>query len=245
MIIFPAIDIKDGKCVRLVRGEFGTASKVAEDALYTAQSFRRDGAKWLHMVDLDGARGGGGPNRSLILEVARSSGLKTEIGGGIRSLADVEQCLAGGASRVVLGSAALESPSLAATAAREYGDRIAVGIDARDGFVSTHGWTETSKTQFSTFARAMEAAGISTLIFTDISRDGTLSGPAFDRLAELKRAVGTDIVASGGVRDVGHIRRLAAMGLYGAICGKSLYSGTLRLADAISAAGEGGAGDAC
>jgi phosphoribosylformimino-5-aminoimidazole carboxamide ribotide isomerase len=245
MIIFPAIDIKDGKCVRLVRGEFNTASKVAEDALATARSFKRDGAEWLHMVDLDGAKGGGGPNRSLILEVARSSGLKTEIGGGIRALADVEQCLAGGAKRVVLGSAALEKPELAAAAAREYGDRIAVGIDARDGFVSTHGWTETSKTAFTDFAKQMESAGIKTLIFTDISRDGTLSGPAFDRLAELQRAVGIDIVASGGVRDADNIRRLSSMGLYGAICGKSLYSGTLSLKDALNAAKEGGGTDAC
>jgi phosphoribosylformimino-5-aminoimidazole carboxamide ribotide isomerase len=237
MKIFPAIDIKNGACVRLLRGDFGTAEKVAEDALETAQGFARAGAKYLHMVDLDGAKDEARPNRKLIFSVASSCGLFTETGGGIRTMEDIGDCLGAGISRVILGSAALESPQLVKEAVRRYGARIAVGIDAKDGYVATHGWLDTSKIYFTDFAKSMEQIGVKTIIFTDISRDGTLGGPALGRLSELAAAVSCDIVASGGIKDLADIKALASMGLYGAICGKSLYSGTLDLAEAVKAAG--------
>lgn len=233
MIIFPAIDLQGGECVRLLRGDFGTAQRVAESPLAAAGRFRAEGADWLHMVDLDGARTGKRVNRDAIAAVAQSSGLKVELGGGIRTMETVEQALADGVSRVILGSAALKDPEFIRDAVKNYGEKIAVGIDAKDGFVATEGWVEGSDVPFTDFARRMESIGVKTIIFTDISCDGTLAGPNFGQLAAMQRAVSCDIIASGGIRDIGHIRRLARMGLYGAICGKSLYSGTLKLADAI------------
>ena len=242
MIILPAIDLHGGTCVRLVKGDFGTSRKVADDPLETARRFEAAGARWLHMVDLDGAKTGNKVNRGIILSVIRNTGLNIEIGGGIRAMADIEDYLSNGASRVILGSAALKNPPLVKEAVRRYGPGIAVGIDAKNGFVSTEGWLEDSGVDFLAFAEAMEQAGVRTLIFTDISRDGTLNGPDFERLALLKDAVSCQVTASGGIKDLGHIRRLAAMGLYGAVCGKSLYSGTLNLTEALEA---GGNQDAC
>lgn len=238
MIIFPAIDIKDGTCVRLIKGDFGTAHKVAEDPLLTAAGFKDAGAEWMHMVDLDGAKSGGGVGRDLILRVARESGLRVEVGGGIRDMASVRECLSGGAERVILGSAALENKALVKEAVEAFGDRIAVGIDARGGKVATRGWLETSEVCFTDFAREIEDKGVKYIIFTDIARDGTLEGPNYKELEELQKAVGCSITASGGIRDIGDIAQLRDMGLYGAICGKSLYSGTLGLYEAIRTGGE-------
>ncbi len=236
MIIFPAIDIKGGECVRLYRGDYATAHRVAEDPLATARRFYADGAEWVHMVDLDGARSGAAANMDIFREVAASSGLKVELGGGIRDMAAVERCLEAGIERVILGSAAVKSPELVREAAGKYAERIAVGIDAREGFVSAEGWTEDSSVNYIELAKRMEDAGVRTVIFTDISRDGMLSGPNLEQLGALSTAVGCNITASGGIRDIGDIRALAAMGLYGAICGKSIYSGTLSLSEAVAEA---------
>lgn len=236
MILFPAIDLQCGRCVRLVRGEFGTAHKVADDPLEAALSFKEAGARYLHMVDLDGARTGDRINRDVILDTARKSGLLTQAGGGVRTLREVDDYLSGGIHRVVLGSSALRDPGFVKEAVRRYPGRIAVGIDARDGKVSVDGWLSTSDTNYIDFARLMEDIGVRCLIFTDISRDGTLEGPNFEALAALKDAVSCDIIASGGIRDIGHIRALCAKGYYGAICGKSIYSGTLSLKEALAAA---------
>jgi phosphoribosylformimino-5-aminoimidazole carboxamide ribotide isomerase len=242
MIILPAIDIKAGTCVRLFKGDFDTAEKVADNAHATAQRFYEAGARWLHIVDLDGAKTGGRPNRGLILDVVKASGLKAEVGGGIRDMESVADYLQNGASRVILGSAALSKPEFVKEAACLFGDRIAVGIDAKKGLVATHGWLETSSVPYLDFAKSIEAAGIKTIIFTDIDCDGTLGGPDFEQLEKLQKAVGRNIIASGGIRDIGHIEKLAGMGLYGAICGKSVYSGTLDLTAAIKT---GGRQDAC
>lgn len=233
VIIFPAIDLQGGACVRLLRGDFGTAERVAQRPLAAAAAFHRDGAEWLHMVDLDGARTGRRVNRAAIASVAKESGLKVELGGGIRSMETVEEAFADGVSRIILGSAALKNPDFLKAAVASYGNKIVVGIDAKDGFVATEGWVEGSDVRFTDFARRMETIGVKTIIFTDISCDGTLAGPDFAQLAELQAAVSCDIVASGGIRNIVHIRKLAQMGLYGVICGKSLYSGTLSLRDAI------------
>ena len=237
MFILPAIDIKDGNCVRLVKGEFGTAHKVAESPFSTAASFKASGAKWMHMVDLDGAKTGERPNRELILRVVKDCGLKVEIGGGIRDMGCVRDYIQGGAARVILGSAALENKEFVKEAVAAYGEQIAVGIDARGGKVATRGWLDTSDVSFLDFAKEIEQIGVKYIIFTDISCDGTLEGPNFEQLEALKNTVSCNIIASGGIRDIGHISKLCAMGLYGTICGKSIYSGTLNLNEAVQTGG--------
>lgn len=242
MILFPAIDIKNGTCVRLRKGDFGTAEKVAESPFETAARFREAGACYMHMVDLDGAKTGERPNRDLILQTVRESGLKTELGGGIRDMACVTDYLENGIDRVILGSAALKDPAFLKEAIHAYGDRIAVGIDAKNGFVATQGWLETSSVSYLDFAKTIEEIGVKYIIFTDIDCDGMLSGPNFEQLAALQNAVSCHITASGGIRDIMHIQRLKGMGLYGTICGKSIYSGTLDLAQAVEIGGAQDAG---
>ena len=236
MIVFPAIDIKDGSCVRLFKGDFGTVEKVAEDPLQTARSFEAKGASWIHMVDLDGAKDAVPINTEIFLDVARNTSLQVEVGGGIRSMNTVEAYLSGGIRRVILGSAAVKDPALVREAVREYGDRIAVGIDAKNGMAAVEGWLDASGAHYLELAKAMENIGVKTLIYTDISKDGTLSGPNLQELAAINKAVSCQIVASGGVTDLSDIRALKKLGLYGVICGKSLYKGTLGLSEAIRAA---------
>ena len=238
MIIFPAIDIKDGCCVRLVKGDYATAHKVAEDPLATARAFEAAGAEWIHMVDLDGAKDAALVNKDIFIKVAKETGLKVEVGGGIRSMEAVEYYLSGGVSRVILGSAAVKNPAFAREAVAKYGERIAIGIDARNGMVAAEGWLDTSDVYFTELAAEMEKIGVKTIIFTDISRDGTLTGPNLAQLTELSGAVSCDIVASGGVSGIGDIIALRDAGLYGAIAGKAIYTGDLNLADAIAEGGK-------
>lgn len=238
MIILPAIDIKDGTCVRLLKGDFETAHKVAQSPFETAKGFKDAGAKWMHMVDLDGAKTGSRPNRELILRVIKECGLKVEIGGGIRDMECIRDYLENGASRVILGSAALKNKELVAQAVKEYGDKIAVGIDARSGKVATQGWLDTSDVEYTDFAKEIEQLGVKYIIFTDISCDGMLTGPNIEQLKALQSAVSCNIIASGGIRDINNIKELDQMGVYGAICGKSIYSGTLVLEEAVSTGGK-------
>jgi phosphoribosylformimino-5-aminoimidazole carboxamide ribotide isomerase len=237
MIILPAIDIKDGNCVRLIKGDFGTAHKVAEDPFETAARFKEAGAAWMHMVDLDGAKTGERPNSNLILRVIKSCGLNVEIGGGIRDMRSASDYLDSGAARVILGSAALANKDFVKEAVVTYGEKIAVGIDALGGMVATHGWLNTSDVPYTDFAKEMEQIGVKFIIFTDISCDGMLEGPNFSQLEALQKAVSCNIIASGGIRDIDNISRLSSMNLYGAICGKSIYSGTLDLAQAVRTGG--------
>ncbi|WP_297210567.1 1-(5-phosphoribosyl)-5-[(5-phosphoribosylamino)methylideneamino]imidazole-4-carboxamide isomerase [uncultured Flavonifractor sp.] len=237
MILFPAIDLKDGKAVRLYRGDFSTAHQVAEDPLATARAFYEAGARHIHMVDLDGARSGARRNGSIVRAVAEQSGLKVELGGGIRTMADLEEVFALGVWRCVIGSAAVSRPEFVKEAAARYGDRVAVGIDAMDGIVKTAGWEQSSGRNYLDFAKYMESIGVKTIIFTDIATDGMLSGPSFDRLAALQEAVSCRITASGGVSSNGDLSRLSAMGLYGAIIGKAYYAGTVDLPLAVKEAG--------
>lgn len=233
MLIFPAIDIHNQTCVRLYKGDFATAQKVAEDPLETANSFREAGAQWLHMVDLDGAKNGSPQNREIFVTVAKKSGLKLELGGGIRDMQTVSYYLEQGVSRIILGSAAVKNPSFVKEAVKEYGERVAVGIDAKNGMVAAEGWLSTSDVHFLDLAKQMEAIGVTCLIFTDISKDGTLSGPNLEQLAAINEAVSCDVIASGGVTNLSDIKALKELGLYGAICGKSIYQGTLSLKEAI------------
>ena len=233
MIILPAIDIKDGNCVRLVRGDYGTAHKVAEDYMQTAQSFVQAGAEWIHMVDLDGAKDAKPVNTEIFLDVAKHTSLKVEVGGGIRNLDTVESYLSQGISRVILGSVALKNPELVELAVKEYHEKIAVGIDAKNGFVAVEGWLDASTVEYIALAKEMQKMGVKTIIFTDISKDGTLSGVKQEQLKALHDAVDCQIIASGGVHTMEDIKACANMGLYGTICGKSLYQGTLNLKEAI------------
>ena len=197
MIVIPAIDIMNGCCVRLVRGDYGTAYKVARDAVHAAHEFERAGAEWLHIVDLNGAIATEPVNTDLVLKILASSKLKVEIGGGIRRMETIDFYFDKGVSRVILGSAAINNPKLVEEAVKKYGDRIAVGIDANDGMVAAEGWTETSSVNYLDLGKRMDAIGVQYIIFTDISRDGTLSGPNFAQLDLLNRAVSCHVVASG------------------------------------------------
>ena len=237
MIVLPAIDLQDGKVVRLYKGDFDTVHPVAEDPQRTAAAFADAGARYLHMVDLDGARSGERKNGAIVRAVAERSGLRVELGGGMRSMADLEAADAMGVSRMVIGSAAVRDPAFVRAAVERYRARIAVGIDALDGIVKTAGWVESSGLDYLEFARSMEDIGVKVIIFTDIATDGMLTGPSFDRLAALQKAVSCDLVASGGVTELDDVKRLRDMGLYGAIIGKAYYAGTIDLAAAVAAAG--------
>lgn len=235
MIIFPAIDIIGGKPVRLYKGDFSTAKQVASDALETADSFVKAGCEWIHMVDLDGSLKKEPVNADTFIRVAQQTPLKVELGGGIRTMKDIDFYVNSGISGIILGSVALKNPQLVKEAVKEFGDVIAVGIDAKNGFAATEGWVESSNVYFTDLAKQMESVGVNTIIFTDISKDGTLSGPNLKQLNEINSAVSCNITASGGVTNMNDIVKLRDSGLYGAICGKSIYEGTLNLAEAVEA----------
>lgn len=235
MIIFPAIDIIDSKPVRLFKGDFSTASQVADDALETAEGFVKAGCQWVHMVDLDGSLKKEPVNAETFIAVAKETSLKVELGGGIRTMKDIDFYVNNGIARIILGSVALKNPELVREAVKEFGSIIAVGIDAKNGYVATEGWTQSSNIYFTDLAKQMESVGVETIIYTDISKDGTLSGPNISQLEEINNSVSCNITASGGVTNLDDIVRLCEAGLYGAICGKSIYKGTLNLKEAVEA----------
>ncbi len=233
MLIFPAIDLKDGKVVRLHKGSFDTVHQVADDPVATARTFYEAGARHLHMVDLDGAKDGVRKNSGIVRAVA-DVGLNIELGGGIRSMEDIRAVFDLGVWRVVIGSAAVTDPDFVRAAITAYGpERVAVGIDAKNGTVRTAGWVEDSQLDYLDFARSMESFGVRHIIFTDIDTDGMLAGPSCGRLLELKEAVGCRITASGGVSSNADLRALRNMELYAAIVGKAWYAGAVDLRQAV------------
>lgn len=232
MIILPAIDIKNGQCVRLLKGEFNTVHKVAESPIVSAENFKNKGAEFLHVVDLDGALERKPVNHEVVKDIV-ALGVPVEIGGGIRTVNDIETYAKYGVKRVILGSIALKDPEFVKTAVKEFGNMIAVGIDADNGFVKTEGWLDTSDVYFTEFAKLMEDCGVDDIIYTDISKDGTLSGINAEHLKRLKKILSIKITASGGVKDLNDIKLCKELDLYGAICGKSLYSDTLNLEEAL------------
>lgn len=237
MLLFPAIDLKDGKVVRLLKGDFDTVHQVADDPVATARAFLAAGANYIHMVDLDGARGGVRKNSEIVRAVAQT-GIKVELGGGIRSMEDLKAVFDLGVWRAVIGSAAVSDPGFVKAAIETYGaDRIAVGIDALNGKVRTAGWESDSGLDYLKFARSMEQIGVKAIIFTDIDTDGMLSGPSYEKLADLQKAVSCRITASGGVSCNGDIRELNRRGLDAAIIGKAWYAGKIDLAEAVRDAG--------
>ena len=240
MLIFPAIDLYEGKAVRLYRGDYAQMTVYSEDPGAIAEDFRACGATHMHIVDLQGARDGTTPNFDTILEIKRRGGLFCEVGGGIRDSERIRAYLDAGIDRVILGTAAVTQPDFVAEAVAAWGNRIAVGIDIKDGFVAIKGWTEKSGLSAFEFGKMMQSAGVSTLICTDISRDGAMEGTNRALYKTLVENYTMDIIASGGVSSLEDIRALKATGAAGAIIGKAYYTGAIDLKEAI-AIGEGGA----
>lgn len=238
MLIFPAIDLSGGRVVRLYQGDYDKMTVYGDDPVETAHGFMAAGADCLHAVDLDAAKSGGSDNFRSVRELCGIPGLFVEVGGGIRSRARIEDCLECGAGRVILGTAAVRDFDFTARMAAEYGDKIAVGVDARNGRVAVSGWTEESDIDGIDFCRRLRDAGVKTVIYTDISRDGAEKGAnieLYKRLAELDDLA---VTASGGIGSIAEIRRLRQLGVAAAVLGKALYTGRIDLAEAIIAAGE-------
>lgn len=236
MLIFPAIDIVDGKAVRLYKGDYDQMTVYNDDPLSVARDFESCGAKWIHMVDLEGAKSGGTPNLETVKRVASETGLLVEVGGGIRSLETVKKYLDSGVSRVILGTAAVNDPDFLKTSLEKYGDKIAVGVDLKNGKVAIKGWTEVSEEDAFSFCEKMQSLGVKTIICTDISKDGAMQGTNLSLYRKLSARFSLQIIASGGVSSLGDIRNLAEMGLYGAIVGKAYYTGAIDLKEAIEVA---------
>jgi len=233
MHLFPAIDLHSGKAVRLIRGDYAQMTVYNDDPVAQAALFCAAGAEYLHVVDLEGAKSGETPNFVTVCDLIRTSGLRVEIGGGIRDLATVERYIDAGAFRVILGTAAVENPAFLREAAAKHGDKIAVGVDVRDGFVAVKGWTELSTRKTFDFCREIQDIGVQTVICTDISKDGLLSGTNLDLYRDLSATLSLDIVASGGVSTLDDVRALLEIGVYGAILGKAVYTGAIDLAAAV------------
>ena len=236
MNIFPAIDIIDGKAVRLFKGDYSRKTVYNNSPLEVAKSFEKAGASYLHLVDLDGAKSGDTPNYEIIKSIAQSTSLKIEIGGGIRSEEVIKRYLDAGVMRVILGTVAIENPEFTKEMTAKYGDAIAVGIDISGGFVATRGWTDITKVNCDEMFANMEKIGVKTVICTDISKDGAMMGTNLELYKDLKYKYNIDIVASGGVSSMEDITALKAMDLYGAILGKALYEGAVDLTKAIEVA---------
>lgn len=239
MIILPAIDLKDGKCVRLRQGRAEDVTVYSDDPVAQAKKWLEQGAEQLHVVDLDGAFQGEPRHAEVIGRIVQAIGIPVEVGGGLRSDAHIERLLSAGVARAIIGTRALESLSALQALVRRFGEKIAVGIDARDGFVQVKGWVETTGTRAVDLARQVESAGVRTIIYTDTATDGMLGGPNLAALAQMCGAVSCRIIASGGVSAPEHVTALQALGfanLYGAIVGKALYDGKTTLAAMRAAA---------
>lgn len=237
MQIFPATDILGGKVVRLTKGDYNQVKIYADSPAEMALEFMKDGATNLHMVDLDGAKDGAPVNFEAIREAAKIKGLFIEVGGGIRNMQRIEDYLNLGVKRVILGTAAVRNYPFVEEAVKEFGNAVAVGVDAKEGFVAVSGWQETTSVNSVEFCKKLRDTGVSTVIYTDISKDGMLSGTNLEIYKELSEIKGLDIVASGGITFAHEIKTLSEMEIYGAIVGKAVYEGKLSLKEALAAAG--------
>lgn len=238
MNILPAIDLLGGKAVRLVRGDYDKVTVYSDTPLKVAEYFEEKGAKYLHIVDLDGARDGTTANFDTIETIVKNTTLSVEVGGGIRDLARVKRYVDLGVDRIILGTAALEDEAFLKEALALYGDKIVVGVDIRDGMVAVKGWLEVSNISCFEFCEKLEKLGVKTVICTDISKDGMMAGTNVALYRELSEKFGLRLIASGGVSTLGDIERLSAMGLFGAIVGKAIYTGAVSLEDALACAKE-------
>ena len=236
MLIFPAIDLYEGRAVRLYKGDYAKMTVYSEDPAAVARDFAAQGVRQMHTVDLEGARDGGTPNLGIIERIAKETGLFVECGGGLRDMAAIDRAFAAGVGRVILGTAAVSDERLLAESVQKYGEKIAVGADLRDGRVAIRGWREDSGLTAEDFLRKVEALGVRTVICTDISRDGAMRGANAELYERLQREFGLELIASGGVSSLEDVARLRALGLYGAIIGKAYYTGDLSLRAAVEAA---------
>lgn len=233
MKLFPAIDIIEGCAVRLVKGDYAQKTVYSTQPVAVAKSFAEAGATYLHLVDLEGAKDGSTPNLEVIREIVKESGLLVEVGGGIRSEETIQKYLEAGVFRVILGTAAVQDPDFLKKMVEKYGEKIAVGVDIKDGMVAVKGWTELSQESCFDFCEKLEKIGVKTIICTDISKDGLLAGTNLALYQEMSEKFSVDIVASGGVTTLADVEQLQKMGLYGAILGKALYTGNIDLEQAI------------
>lgn len=235
MILFPAIDIVDGKAVRLYKGDYDQMTVYNDNPASVADDFKNCGAQAIHIVDLEGAKDGGTPNFDTVVAIKRASGLFCEIGGGIRSMEVVDKYLSAGIDRVILGTAAIEDEKFLKAAVEKYGEKIAVGADIKDGFIAVKGWLERSQVTADEFFEKMQNIGVKTIICTDISRDGAMRGTNLDLYRTMSRRYQVDITASGGVSSMDDVLALNDMGMYGAIIGKAYYTGAIDLKEAVNA----------
>lgn len=233
MILFPAIDLQNGKCVRLIQGDFTQETIYSDSPLDIARQWQTQGAEWLHVVDLNGAKTGHSVNRDVIIELAATMSIPIQVGGGIRTIEAIDDYLTNGVTRVILGTAAINDPELLQRALSKYGDKIAVSVDARDGKPTTAGWTESSSTDVATLIASLQAVGVKTVIYTDISKDGMLLGPNFEELQQVQEDSAMDVIASGGVTTVSDIEQLQSKSMYGAIVGKAIYENETRFQEMI------------
>ena len=235
MEIIPAVDIKGGKCVRLYQGDYRKETVFSDNPVDVAMGWKAQGAKRLHVIDLDGAAGGKPRNIKIIEAIVKQVGLPVQLGGGIRDEATVSKLLAIGIERVILGTIAVENPELVKSLCRKYGEAIVVGIDARDGFVATRGWVKGTEIKALELGTQMVAMGVGRIIYTDIKRDGTLTEPGFEAIAGMVKGVKVPIIAAGGISKLSHLKKLAELGVEGAIVGKALYTGDIKLGEALAA----------
>ncbi len=238
MRIFPAIDLYSGKAVRLLRGSYEDMTVYSDNPVSIALDFQGAGARYMHLVDLEGAKFGGTPNIETIRAIRNATDLFIEVGGGIRDMSAVEAYINAGVNRVILGTAAVKNPEFLKECLSRYGDKIAVGVDIRDGFVAIRGWVEKTELDAFSFVHELEKMGVRTIISTDISRDGAMMGTNRELYAQLSTELGISIIASGGVSSIDDIRALSRLGLYGAIIGKAYYTGDISLKEAIRVANE-------
>jgi phosphoribosylformimino-5-aminoimidazole carboxamide ribotide isomerase len=231
--IYPAIDMRGGNCVRLLQGDYNQETVYGDSPFDMASQFAETGAQWIHMVDLDGAKDGKRVNDRFVIQAAKELKAQVQIGGGIRTEADILHYLENGVDRVIIGSIAVSNPKFATEMIRKYGAKIAVGIDAKDGFVATHGWLDTSKVRAVELGKRFADAGAETFIFTDIATDGTLAGPNIQAVLEMQEATGKTVIASGGVSSLSDLKAIAAKGISGAIVGKALYENRFTLDEAL------------
>ena len=236
MILYPAIDLKDGQCVRLLRGDMDTATVFGDDPAAQARAFVEAGCRWLHLVDLNGAFAGRPVNAAAVEAILETADAPAQLGGGIRDMASIEAWLGKGLARVILGTAAVDDPEFVRDAARAFPGRVAVGIDARERRVATRGWAEETDVNAIDLARRFEDAGIAAIVYTDIDRDGAMGGPNVAATAEIARAVSIPVIASGGVSSLGDLTALRDTGVIsGAISGRALYDGAIDLREALAA----------
>lgn len=236
MVIYPAIDLYEGKAVRLYKGDYQQMTVYSENPVEVAKEFARKGATYIHLVDLEGAKNGDTPNFEVVRNIKAATSLFCEVGGGIRSMEVIRRYMDAGIDRVILGTAAVTDPDFLKEAVTQYGKRIAVGVDIRDGYVAIKGWTEKSQLEAFAFCEKMEQLGVSALICTDISKDGAMQGANHDLYQQLSSKFSMDIIASGGVSSLEDVQRLAKMKIHGAIIGKAYYTGAIDLSEAIEVA---------